>query len=268
MLMINTDILCEFNPIEPSLPVKLFDLHIGHYTVGVSNHMFMITLAGVVLLILMPYALYSKKLRPRGFSNMIEAICVYLRDDMVRPSLGEYTDKFIGFVWTMFFFILTLNLLGLVPTEKIIYLITHKKNHYGGPATANIWITGAMAMVTFFVTHIVGIKKQGLWHYIKHFAPKVPILIYPFIFFLEILSAIIRPFSLAVRLFANIFAGHTMTAVMILLILIFKNYYVASASVAVMVAISLLELLVAFVQAYIFTLLSTLFISFSLASEH
>jgi F-type H+-transporting ATPase subunit a len=261
-------VLGEFNPIEPVLPVPLFTFSAGGYKIVVSNHMFIITLATVVLLLLLSVAMRSPRLIPKGLQNLIELICVYLREQMARPVLGEYTDQFICFIWTIFFFILTLNLLAMVPLDMIIYLITGRHNHLAGAATANIWITGGLAIVSFFVIHIAGIKKQGLWHYIVNFAPKAPWPMVPIVYSLEIISAFVRPFALAIRLFANMLAGHTILAAFLGLILVFKNYGVAFASITATVAMSFLELLIAFIQAYVFTFLSTVFISFSISQEH
>jgi len=261
-------VLCNFSPLKPIVPVTLFEFKIGQHTVPVSNHMLMITAASLILLIILPIAAFPKRLAPKGLQNLIEAICVYLREEVARPALHEHTDKFIGFIWTMFFFILTLNLLGLIPTEAIIHVLTKKENHFGGPATANIWITGGLAFVTFIVTHIAGIRQQGIVHYIKTFIPPVPWYMVPFMYFLELITAFVRPFALAVRLFANIVGGHTTIATLVGLIIIFKNYAIASVSIGAIVGMSFLELLVAFLQAYIFTILSTLFISFSVAPEH
>lgn len=261
-------VLAEFDPLKPIQPAPLFTFSIGSHTITVSNHMFMITLAAVLLLIFLSIGTYPKRLIPKGLQNLIEMICVYLRDQLARPSLGEYTDKYISFVWTIFFFVLTMNLLNMVPLESIIYLITRRPNHFGGTPTANIWVTGGLAAVTFFAIHIAGIKEKGLFQYIITFAPKVPwpilILIYP----LEIVSAFIKPAALAIRLFANMLAGHILLAILIGLIFVFKSFIFAGASVLFSVATSFLELLVAFVQAYIFTLLSTLFISFAVSHEH
>lgn len=266
--ILNNFVLGNFSPLKPIVPVTLFEFKIGRHIIPVSNHMLMITVASVILLVLLPIAVYPKRLAPRGLQNLIEAICVYLRQDVVRPVLHEHTDRFIGFIWTLFFFILTLNLLGLIPTEAFIHVITRKENHFGGPATANIWITGGLAFVTFIVTHIAGIRQQGIVHYIKTFIPPVPWYMVPFMYFLEIITAFVRPFALAVRLFANIVGGHTTIATLVGLIIIFKNYAIASVSIGAIVGMSFLELLVAFLQAYIFTILSTLFISFSISPEH
>ena len=124
-------------------------------------------------------------------------------------------------------------------------------------------------MITFFMIHVSGIRKQGLWHYIANFAPKVPLVLMPLIYLIEIISAIVKQLALAIRLFANILAGHVSLATILGLIMIFKNYSVASASVtAGGCRCHVLDLFIAFLQAYIFAFLSTLFISFAIAPEH
>ncbi len=260
--------LADIDPLQPVVPAQLFTFYIGHWRVVVSNQMFMVFLCMLLLLIFMPLASRSKGMVPKGAKNLIESICMFLREEMARPVLGENTDRYIGFIWTLFFFILSLNLLGMVPFEKIIMLLTGRENHFGGAATANIWITGTMAIITFFMTHIAGVRQQGLWRYIVNLAPPVPWWIMPLVYFLEIIAALVRPFTLAVRLFANMVAGHIILAVVLGLILLFKSYEAAVAVLLGNLALSFLELLVALIQAYIFTLLSTLYISFSVSSEH
>jgi F-type H+-transporting ATPase subunit a len=260
--------LAEFNPLAPVQSEPVCTLPLGPWHVAISNHMFMIAVATVLLLIWLPLAVNRRRLVPTGLPNLVEAICVFLRDQMAMPCLKEHTDRYIGFVWTMFFFVLSLNLLGMIPSEHIFYLITHKKNHFGGAATANIWVTGALSMITFFVIHVSGIRQQGLWHYIANFAPKVPLVLLPLIYLIEVISAIVKQLALAIRLFANMLAGHVSSATILGLILIFKNYGVASASITLVVALSCLDLFIAFLQAYIFAFLSTLFISFAIAPEH
>jgi F-type H+-transporting ATPase subunit a len=263
-----TGILADFDPLRQVMPVPLFTFYIGHWSIVVSNHMFMVSLGMLMLLIFMPLVSRSKGMVPKGAKNLVESICLFLREEMARPVLGENTDRYIGFIWTLFFFILSLNLLGMVPFEKIVMLLTGKENHFGGAATANIWITGTMAIVTFFMTHIAGIRRQGFRRYIVNFAPPVPLWIMPLIYLLEIIAALVRPFTLAVRLFANMVAGHIVLAAILGLILLFKSYGAAIPVLLGDVALSFLELLVALIQAYIFTLLSTLYISFSVSSEH
>ncbi|AQT69393.1 F-ATPase subunit 6 [Anaerohalosphaera lusitana] len=241
------------------------------FTIGAfrfTNHMLMMTLAVIGLCIVMPLAIGRRKLVRKGFGNAIEAICLYLREEVARPFLGEKTDKYIGFIWTMFFFILTMNLFGLIPMDRIIFFITDKQNHYGGTATGNIWITGALASISFVTFHWAGIRENGLAHYFKSFIPKVPWPLIPLMYLMETISSFVRVFALAIRLYANMLAGHILLGVLIFLIILFKNYLTAFPAVPAYIAFSILELFVAFLQAYIFTFLTTIFIGFAVFPEH
>jgi F-type H+-transporting ATPase subunit a len=233
-----------------------------------TNHMLMITVATLLLMIIIPLAVGKVVMVPKGFGNAIESVCVYIREEVARPFLHEDTDKYIGYLWSLFFFILTLNILGMVPTDKIIWVFTHKENHLQGTATANIWVTGALALFSFLLFHIAGIVEQGPINYIKNFAPKVPWPILPFIFFMEIVSSFVRMFSLAVRLFANMLAGHILLGTVFAFIFMFKNYAVAFSSVTFFVVMSLMEVFIAFLQAYIFVFLTTIFIGFAVNPDH
>ena len=235
-----------------------------------SNHMFMVGVATALLLCFIPMAMRSPKLVPGGGQNLIEAVCCYLRDDMAKPVLHDLTDKYIGFLWTIFFFVLTINLLGMVPSAQIITLITGGKHasHLGGAATANIYVTAGLAMIVFVVTHVAGVREQGLLPYLKNIAPPAPWWLLPLIYPLELISHMVRPFTLAVRLFANMVAGHMVLATLLGLIMLFKHIGVAGISIAGAVALSFLELLVAFLQAYVFTFLATLYIGSSVSPEH
>jgi F-type H+-transporting ATPase subunit a len=260
--------LAEFNPLLPTQSATLMAVPIGPWTLVITNHMFMVGLTAIFLGIGIPLALRPRRLAPAGWQNVIESICVYLREDVAKPVMHQHTDRYIGFIWTIFFFVLSLNLLGMIPSERVVTLVTGQENHWGGPATANIFVTGALAVVTFVMTHATGIRQQGLGHYIAHFAPPGPWWIRPLLFLIEIIGAFIRPLTLAIRLFANIVAGHIVLATFFGLILIFKSYAVAAASVSGAVALSLLELLVAFIQAFIFAFLSALYIGFAVSPEH
>jgi F-type H+-transporting ATPase subunit a len=266
--MFEAAMLAEFNPLKPIVAKRMFTFCVGGHEVIVTNHMFMIAVATVLLGVMVPLVMRRKGLVPRGLRNAVEALCVYIREEVAKPMLHERTDRFIGYIWTTFFFILTLNLLSLFPSEYIIHVFTGKENHFGGPATANIWVTGALAILSFIITHVAGVKRQGLGHYLANIAPKVHWAILPLIYFLEVVSMLIRPCTLAIRLFANMVGGHTLIATLLGLILVFKNYFVAGASVGATVAMSLMELLVAFIQAYIFTFLATVYIAFAVEPEH
>jgi F-type H+-transporting ATPase subunit a len=155
----------------------------------------------------------------------------------------------------------------MMPIAQVMFLIT-KQKHIGGAPTANVWVTGALATFSFLLFHVAGIRQKGLWRYIKTFTPPVPWPIYPFMFFIELISSFVRLFSLAIRLFANILAGHILLAVILGFIMMFKNYMVATASLGATVMFSLLEIFVAFLQAYIFVFLTSIFIGFAIAEEH
>jgi F-type H+-transporting ATPase subunit a len=256
--------LGQINPLQEVVARELFSF----WGITVSNHMFMVTLAAVILMVSLPFAVRGKRLVRSGFGNLIETVCVFIREEMARPFLGSATDKHIGFVWTVFFFVLTLNLLGMVPIGKFITLLTGKQNHLEGAATANIYVVGALAAVAFLAIHISGVRQQGIGGYIRNFIPEVPWPMVPFIYFMEIVGALVKPFALAIRLFANMLAGHLLIATLIGLVFIFKNYIAGAAAVVGVVLMSFLEILVAFVQAYVFTFLTTIFIGFAVKPEH
>jgi F-type H+-transporting ATPase subunit a len=260
--------VAELNPLEPVAPVPLFRFHIGDWQIAISNHAFMVWVAAVLLLVLIPRATRSAKMVPGGLQNIVESVCVFLRDQMARGVLGERTDQYIGLLWTTFFFVLTLNLIGLIPTEKIVSLATGgRPSHWGGPATANIFVTGALAAMATVMTAVFGVRQHGFVGYLASIAPPVPWWLLPLLYPLELLSMAIRPFTLAIRLFANIIAGHMVVGTILGLILIFSPG-VAVASVPAAAALSLLDLLVAFIQAHIFTFLFTLYIGSAVSSGH
>jgi len=268
MNAIDTTVLAELNPLEPVTSVPLFTFHLGSWPVAISNHAAMVLVATAILLIGVPLAVRSPRLVPRGLQNLVESVCVYLRDELARPLLDSHTDRYIGFLWTLFFFILTVNLLAMIPVEKILSLVTGRQSRFGGAATANIWITGALAAISFIMTHAYGIRRHGFIGYLAHLAPPAPGWLMPLLYPIELLGVFVRPFSLAIRLFANIVAGHMILGTILGLVFIFKNLGVASVSVVACMALSFLELLVAFIQAYVFTFLTALYISLAVSSEH
>ncbi len=264
--------LAQIDPVKEIASHTLFTFTMFGYKIEFSNHMLMIFVSAVLLCIAIPLSIRKGGLVRTGFGNFIEGVCVFIREEMARPFLHEKTDRYIGFLWTLFFFIVTLNLLGLVPFEKIFNLLSItvgiKAEHIGGAATANIWVTGALAIISLFMIHFSGMKEQGVRGYIRNFAPPVPLVLKPFVFLIEVLSTLIKPFALAIRLFANIFAGHVLLSVIIGFTVIFKNYAVAGPSILFAVVMSFIEIFVAVLQAYIFTYLTAIFISFSIAGEH
>jgi F-type H+-transporting ATPase subunit a len=256
--------LAELNPLEPVTVVPLFTWG----PLVISNHAFMVLAVTGLLLLLIPLAAHSPRLVPRGLQNLVEAVCVFLREEMARPIIGHHTDRYIGFLWTVFFFVLSLNLVAMIPTEKIISLATGHKSHFGGPATANIFITGALGVIAFVMTHVYGIQQHGVFGYLAHLAPPCPKWLLPLIYPLELVTLFVRPVTLAIRLFANIVAGHMVLVTVLGLIFVFQHLGVAAIAIVASVALSFLELLVAFIQAYIFAFLCTLYIGLATTSEH
>lgn len=267
---IYSSLLASISPLNEVVSRRIEQIppiYIGPWEFHFTNHMFMVMLASLVLMVALPLVMRQKGFVPRGFRNAIEAICVYLREDMARPMLKDHTDRYIGVLWSLFFFILTLNLLGLMPLDKFVWLFTDKER-WGGAATANIWITGALATFSFLLFHLAGIRQKGIVHYLATLSPKVPWPMMPFMFVMELLSSFVRLFSLAIRLFANILAGHILIGVLLGFIVMFKTFMAAGASITITTLMSLLEVFVAFLQAYIFVFLTTIFIMFAVGDEH
>ena len=244
-------------------------VQLGKVTLDLSptKHVVMLWIAALLsMLVLIPTAIsHGRSSRrsgsPKGFAAGMEAMVLYLRNEVVLPNVGPHGNKYVPFALTLFFFILFANLLGLIP--------------YGSTATGNISVTAMLAIVTFVVVEISGMQAQG-WGYLRtifYVPPKeMPFLLKPIMFVImtvvEVIGKFTKPFALAVRLFANMTAGHVVLLALISLIFTFQSYTVAAAPVAMGVAISMLEIFVAFLQAYIFTLLSCVFIGLVRAGGH
>ena len=246
-----------------------------------TNHMIILALAGLVMLLLFPWltkAYRRGELVPTGTRNFFEAILMYLREEVVRPIMGDETDKFIPFLWTLFFFILINNIIGLLPLEPLTgwFMEGIGLSPLYGTATANIWVTGSLALVSFVVIQLSGIRANGFKNYAKHFLGGAPVFMAPIMVVVEFIGMLVKPFALASRLFANMNAGHILLAVLASFVLgAFKAFHggfgtwaISIPVIAGSVAIMVLELFVAFLQAYIFTFLTALFISQVVVHEH
>ncbi len=206
-------------------------------------------------------------------AHMFEVLCVYLRDEVARPLIGDRTDKYMPFLWTLFFFVLINNLLGLFPILDVLHLIfpAWKEAHrvpIGGTATQNLWVTGALAIISGIVFNVAAIQRLGLKGYFAHMTGGAPFFVAPLIFALEFLGQIvIKPGALAIRLFANMTAGHILLAVLLGFVgaVVNKSLTVSGPVTLISVlgatALMFLELLVAIIQAFIFMFLTALFIS-------
>jgi F-type H+-transporting ATPase subunit a len=213
------------------------------------------------LIIIVVFVGYARRIksgqRVSGrFWNLIEVFVVFVRNEMARPAIGKHdAERFLPFIWTLFFFILVLNLLGMIP--------------WLGSATGAFAVTAMLALITFVVVLGAGMKRMGVMGFwtaqVPHMdLPKpLAILLVPMIWLIEVFGFLVKHFVLAVRLFANMFAGHLVLSVFLAFIGAAGAslyYLVAPAAVAGSVAFSLLELFVAFLQAYVFAFLASLFI--------
>ena len=232
---------------------KLFT--IGHTTFYLTTHNLMMAIASVLLLALLLIARRQSGAVSTGWANLFEIFIVYIRDEIVRPNLGDAGDKYLPYFLTLFFFILICNLLGIVP--------------FGATATGNIAVTAAMALTTFLMISIAGIWELGFSHYVQTYIPHgLPFWLVPLMFVIEILGLFTKSFALCIRLFANMIAGHIVILAFMGLIFIFHSVYIAPISVAAAVGLGLLELFVAFLQAYVFTLLTAVFIGGAVNPQH
>lgn len=189
---------------------------------------------------------------PKGLQSFLEPVIVFVRDEIVKPNIGHHYEKFLPYMLTLFFFILFGNILGLLPGA--------------GNLTGNIAVTLTLAVFTFIITNVKGNKQY--WSHI-FWTPGVPLLLRIVILPVEIIGIFTKPFSLTVRLFVAITAGHIVLLSLISLAFIFQSITVGFVSSLIVLFINLIELLVAGIQAYVFTLFSSLYIGMATADhEH
>lgn len=222
---------------------------------SITRHVVMMLLAAF-LLILMALLIRRKiALVPRGFTSMVESFVLFIRDDIAKTTMGaEGARRYTPYLCTTFFFILTCNVLGLVP--------------YGSTATSNVSVTAALAFMSFLMIQGAGMRKLGVFGYFKHLIPPgVPWWLAPVMFVVELMGVLAKPFALCIRLFANMVAGHVVILSLIGLIFV-MSVWVFPVSVGFGVFMYFLELFVALLQAYIFTILTSLFIGLLVAGEH
>lgn len=233
----------------------IYKINLWGIDLSITKHVLMIWIAAAILAILLPLIIRSRALAPRGPVNFIEWIIVFLKDAVIDPYLGEDGYKYAPYLLTAFFFVVTLNLLGLVPMAAT--------------ATGNISVTAGMALLTLFLVQISSIRKYGFGGYIKSFVPPgLPGFVVPVIFIVEIMGMITKHFALAMRLFANMLAGHLVIFTLLGLIFLFKNLLISPFPILGILFVSLLEILIALIQAYIFTILSAVFIGAAVHPQH
>ncbi|CUS97818.1 ATP synthase F0 subcomplex A subunit [Candidatus Kryptobacter tengchongensis] len=220
---------------------------------SITKHVFFMWLVSIILIVVLSLVArsYKRSVVPHGIANLVEVFVVFIRDEIVLSVIGKEGLKYLHYFLTLFFFILLCNLFGLIP--------------YGATATGNLAVTGGLAFLSFILIQLAGIKKHGLIGYYRGLVPHgVPAFVAPVMFIVEFLGLFAKAFALTVRLFANMTAGHIVILSLIGLIFVFKSVLVAPISIAFAIFINLLEILVAFIQAYIFTMLTALFVGLSI----
>lgn len=231
-----------------------------------TKHVVFLFLAGLLVFLTVRVAGRSIERRhregkgPAGFGAAIEAIALFVRDDVAIANIGHNGKKFAPYVLTLFFFVLYCNLLGLLP--------------YGSTPTGNIVVTATLAILTFLITEISGFFTLGPKGYLKTIVFVPPgmhgvgaVAMAGLMTPIELISKLVKPFALCLRLFANMTAGHFVILALLGLIFLFSSWAVAAGSVVFVLFMMCLELLVAFLQAYIFALLTSVFIGM-LQHEH
>ena len=260
----------EFLGVE--LP-RFAPVHIGGLTIDFSPTKHLVFMLVAATLVALVFVLSARAIaraqaggRPaKGFAGAMEATALYIRQEVILPNVGHHGEGFVPYLLTLFFFILAMNLLGLLPG--------------GATATGNIAVTAALAVMAFFVIEVTGMRALGTKGYLKtiFYLPQglpggiggtaLKVLLLAVMTPIELIGKLAKPFALAVRLFANMTSGHVLVLALIGLTFLFKSYTVGLAAASLATGVMLLELFVAFLQAFVFTLLTAVFIGL-MRAEH
>ncbi len=236
--------------------IPQFPLVFGIDITPTKHVVFMLIAAILVFITFLSIARnYKKSVIPRRLANFFEIFIIFVRDEIAEPTLGKNYHKFLPYLLTLFFFILFGNFLGLIP--------------FSATFTSNIAVTSTLALLSFLMIQLGGIRHNGFFGYFKGLVPHgIPVWLLPLMIPVEVLGLFTKPIALAIRLFANMIAGHIVILALIGLIFFMGTIFIAPISVAFAVFIYLLEILVALLQAYIFTMLTSLFIGMAVHQEH
>lgn len=272
-------------PLGTNIPaLKILD---GRYDFFITNHLMMTAVVAVLVVLTFVYVAMRVRVRGEGLqayqtkgrvAQLFETMCSFIRDEVTRPNLGDLTDKYISYIWTIFFFILFANLLGLVPIGYLLQAATHDVHfsHWGGTATSNLSLNVVLAAGSFIAILFIGIREVGAKAFFAHFNPigwgdpKMLVIGLP-LYALEWMGLVIKCVVLAMRLFGTMMAGHLVVSAIVLLIFTAGRYshslgYGVHLSVVMGgIVLTLLELFICMLQAFIFTFLSVLFISTAVA---
>jgi F-type H+-transporting ATPase subunit a len=242
----------------PADPEESASLLAGCLDISITKHAFMLFVGAAVVVLLFAFGANRNPNQPVPHGpaqNILEMLVLFVRNDIAIPNIGrEEGPKYTPYLLSIFFFVLTLNLLGLVP--------------WAATATGNLAVTAALALCTFILTQWASIKSAGLKGYLIHLTGGAPWWLWPIMIPVEVLGLFTKPFALTLRLFANMLAGHIVLFSLLGLIFIIGSVAVAVVAVPFAVFIYFLELFVCFLQAYIFAMLSSLFIGMGVAMGH
>ena len=261
---------------------------------SVTKHVLMVWIVAAIVFFLVTLTVrrYLRQDRhiPSGFMNALEFIVLYVRDNIAEPNVGKkWVNTYTPLLLTLFVFIFAANLIGIIPIFDVLSLINHtvlhapedsffaKVLHGGVTATGNYNVTAALATVTFLTIIIAGSRAHGFVQHWKNLVPHgVPLALYPLLIPLEIIGMLVRPFALTMRLAANMTGGHIAILAILSFVFIFFELFGQAAAMGVGLVLSLpvgvglsgLELIVILVQAYVFTLLSAVFIGLAIHAHH
>jgi F-type H+-transporting ATPase subunit a len=238
------------------------DLYLFGLNVGPSKHLLWFAIAAALVLVVVRLAIRSYRNHvPSGLGTAVETLVVYVRDEIAEKNIGHDGRKYVPLLLSFFFFILVAALLGLTP--------------FSSTATGNLSVTLGLAFVSFLAMQWAGISKYGFVHHFQNMIPPgLPLWLLPIMIPVELLAMFTRPFALMIRLFANMLAGHMVIASLLLLIPLMASinfaFGVGMVPISLVLAlfIMMLEILVAFIQAYIFTLLTSIFIGMNAHPAH
>ena len=242
---------------SPFFKIYLPHIELFGLDLSITKHVIFMWFGAVLLFIIMTRVAkaYKTSLIPKGFTNFWEVFIVFVRDEIAIPSIGKGYEKFLSYLLTAFFFILFGNFLGLIP--------------FSATFTSNIAVTATLAIFTFLVIQYGGMRSNGVFGYWKGLVPHgVPVFLLPIMIVVELLGLLAKPFALAIRLFANMTAGHIVIYALISLIFVMQSVAWAGLAIPMALFIYGLEILVALLQAYIFTMLSSLFIGMAVHQDH
>lgn len=233
----------------------IVEINLGGFDFSITQPVLWMMIATVATFGLLTFVATTLKRYPKGLQNFIEMIIHFLREELVINVIGKEGKGWFPLIATLFLFILSCNLMGLIPGSFT--------------PTSNINVTAGLAILVFFCVQGAGIRKYGFVGYFKAFIPSgVPTWILPVMLPIEFISLFAKPFSLAVRLFANMMAGHMVILVFLSMIILFKSVVVTPLPVIGVIIMYAFEIFVALIQAYIFSVLTASYLSDALHMEH